>query len=469
MLNGVMIEYFEFDLKYEDHLWEKLRREARYFGDFGITAVWLPPAFKGSQGTNDTGYGVYDLYDLGEFDQKGSIATKYGTKLEYLMAIHELHRYEISVYADIVMNHRIGSDGANETDGVPVSYGNRNHVTGRSRKVSVPTQFNYPARNNRYSSFKWTADHFNGADYDFITQKNGIFLLGGKSWSQHVGKEFGNYDYLMGANVDLSHPDVRAELMRFGHWYAETAELEGFRLDALKHMDYVFVKDWLAEMRSRGRFFAVGEYWSGVTDELMEYLGNVDYSMSLFDVPLHYHFFEASHHRNTYDMRNLYKDTLVDRDSGHAVTFVDNHDTQPGQALHSFVQMWFKPFAYACILLRQEGYPCIFYGDFYGLHMGRRRGISKQLGVLLKLRQKYAYGTQHDYITECQFGFSREGGIAVLFSLRQDGYERMYVGRQYAHQIFKDVFHRHSVVIDEEGYGAFYCTKEKLSVYIPAK
>ena len=43
----------------------------------GVTALWLPPAYKGAGGDKDVGYGVYDLYDLGEFNQKGSVPTKY--------------------------------------------------------------------------------------------------------------------------------------------------------------------------------------------------------------------------------------------------------------------------------------------------------------------------------------------------------------------------------------------------------
>jgi alpha-amylase len=49
-----------------------------------------------------------------------------------------------------------------------------------------------------------------------------------------------------------------------------------------------------------------------------------------------------------------------------AVTLVDNHDTQPCQALESAVQDWFKPMAYAFILLREQGYPNIFHADYYG-------------------------------------------------------------------------------------------------------
>ncbi len=43
----------------------------------------MPPAFKG---TPNDGYEVYDLFDLGEFDQKGTVRTKYGLKEEYLRA-----------------------------------------------------------------------------------------------------------------------------------------------------------------------------------------------------------------------------------------------------------------------------------------------------------------------------------------------------------------------------------------------
>ena len=58
---------------------------------------------------------------------------------------------------------------------------------------------------------------------------------------------------------------------------------------------------------------------------------------------------------------------MVKNHPEHAVTFVDNHDTQRGQALESTVEEWFKPAAYALILLREDGLPCLFYGDYYGI------------------------------------------------------------------------------------------------------
>ena len=72
-----------------------------------------------------------------------------------------------------------------------------------------------------------------------------------------------------------------------------------------------------------------------------------------------------------------------------AVTFVDNHDTQPEQALESFVERWFKPSAYSIILLRDTGYPCVFYGDYYGISHNNIEGL-EELKILIKLRKEKA-------------------------------------------------------------------------------
>ena len=108
--NDTMMQYFEWYLRPENKLWKKVAANAHYLAAIGITDVWLPPAYKGAGGNLDAGYSAYDLYDLGEFDQKGSIETKYGTKDEYIQAIKILHENNIKVLADIVLNHKMGAD-----------------------------------------------------------------------------------------------------------------------------------------------------------------------------------------------------------------------------------------------------------------------------------------------------------------------------------------------------------------------
>ena len=104
------MQYFEWYMNCNQNLWNKLAKEARNLSEIGITALWLPPAYKGIGGKDDVGYGVYDLYDLGEFNQKGSIKTKYGSKDEYIECIKVLQKNGINCYADIVLNHKMGAD-----------------------------------------------------------------------------------------------------------------------------------------------------------------------------------------------------------------------------------------------------------------------------------------------------------------------------------------------------------------------
>ena len=58
---------------------------------------------------------VYKRQDLGEFDQKGTVRTKYGTRAEYLAAIRMLHLADLQVLPDIVLNHRMGADAVSYT------------------------------------------------------------------------------------------------------------------------------------------------------------------------------------------------------------------------------------------------------------------------------------------------------------------------------------------------------------------
>jgi alpha-amylase len=106
---------------------------ASSFYNEGITCVWLPPAYKGQGGIHDVGYGVYDMYDLGEFDQKGTGRTKYGTKEEYLSCVKALQKIRLGVIADIVFNHRMGADEKETVMAVEDNPSNRNRIlrTGR--------------------------------------------------------------------------------------------------------------------------------------------------------------------------------------------------------------------------------------------------------------------------------------------------------------------------------------------------
>lgn len=151
---------------------------------------------------------------------------------------------------------------------------------------------------------------------------------------------------------------------------------------------------------------------------------------------------------------------------------IHNH----GQALQSFVERWFKPLAYSIILLRDEGYPCIFYGDFYGIAHDQIEAI-EELKTLIQLRKEKAYGEQHDYFDHSDYvGWTREGdeehlksGLAVVMSnVDQEGVKRMYVGTKFIGEKFIDAFGNceEEVIIDEEGCGIFKVKGKSVSVWV---
>lgn len=477
-INETMMQYFEWYYPSDGSLWKKVKQNVKELGNVGITALWLPPACKSYNGIYDVGYGIYDLFDLGEFNQKGTIRTKYGTKEEYISAIEEAHKNNIKIYGDVVFNHKAGADNSEIIHARPVSENNRNMFIGNIRKIRAHTIFNFPGRMEKYSAYKWTSSDFNGVDFDDISKQHGIFKFEGKEWEKDVDKENGNYDFLMFANLDMNNTYVVEELKRWGRWYINQTNIDGFRLDAIKHIKFTFFKEWLKDMRkySDKKLFAVGEYWTPDVNNLEDYMNACGNCMSLFDVPLHYNFYCASNSLGNFDMRKLTDNTFLKANPSQAVTFVDNHDTQIGQSLESWVQPWFKPLAYTFILTRKEGYPCVFYGDYYGIPEKNFEGIKDKLDIILKIRKYNAYGIQHDYIDDnAIIGWTREGdckrknsGLAALITVALGGVKKMYVGNQHADEVWTDITGQidDKVVIDESGQGVFRVMDGSYSIWI---
>ncbi len=477
-INGIIMQYFEWYMECNQNLWNEVAKNAPELADIGITALWLPPAYKGIGGKDEVGYGVYDVYDLGEFDQKGTIKTKYGSKDEYLNCIRALNQNGIEAYADIVLNHKMGADMLQTIPANKVEWGNHNIEQAKQEIVRVATKFTFPGRKHKYSDFEWNWTHFDGIDYDEKSKEHAIFKFKDKDWSVAVDEEFGNYDYLMGADIDFANEEVVEECNKWGEWYLELTGVDGFRLDAVKHINALFYRDWIRNLRKKTGegLFTVGEYWSGDVSKLHRYITETEGEISLFDVPLHYNLYNASINEN-YDLSKIFEKTLVKENSSMAVTFVDNHDTQPGQSLESFVKSWFKPAAYCLILLRDTGYPCVFYGDFYGILHDNIEPV-KELKTLIELRKEKAYGKQNDYFDNPNFiGWTREGdeehlksGLAVVISNKGAGEKRMYMGKKYTGEKFIDSLGncQDEIIIDNEGFGNFKVKEKSVSVWVEA-
>lgn len=356
----------------------------------------------------------------------------------------------------------------------------------REKAISQPyeiegwTGFNFPGRGDKYSDFKWHWNHFSETDYNQANKKKAIYKIVGdnKAWSEGVDTENGNYDYLMFADIDFNNPDVIAEVNKWGIWVTQELGLDGMRMDAIKHINDDFIKEFLGTIRAaKGKepFYAVGEYWKGDIDSLDAYLADQRYNIDLFDVPLHYNMYQACQDGHAFDISKILEDTLVSRHPTVAVTFVDNHDSQRGSSLQSQVKDWFKPLAYGLILLNEKGYPCLFFGDYYGMG-GKPSPHRTVIDILLDARKKYAYGQQVTYADNPDtVGFVRMGddqhegsGVAVLLSVGDDGYKDMNVGEKRKgevwHEITGDI--NDEITIGDDGTARFTVRGGKLAVWV---
>lgn len=490
MQNGTAIQLFHWYTTDDGTYWKQVAEMAPQLAELGITAAWLPPAFKAAAGGVSTGYDVYDLYDLGEFDQKNTVRTKYGTVEEYINAVKALQQAGVQVIVDIVLNHKGGGDETEKVMAVKVNPNNRNEIISDPYEIEAFTKFYFPGRQGKYSEFIWDHQCFSGVDYDHLTGETDIFNLlneWGHDWEELPDDEMGNYDYLMYNDIEFRNPAVREELCNWGKWYYDKIGFDGVRLDAVKHISPKFYNEWLGCLRAATgkEIFAVGEYWApGDIDRLHRYLDSTEGNMSLFDTALHLNLHQASAAGNTYDMSTILNNTLVSTTPTKAVTIVENHDTQPLQSLEAPVEPWFKPLAYALILLRQDGYPCIFYPDLFGAHYtdvgrdGNEHEIwmpeIRELKGLLLARSNYAYGLQRDYFDHPNcIGWTREGdgehnGCAVLLSNGDAGIKKMEIGERYANKTFIDLLQKRQeiVTIDESGFAEFYCDPGSVSVWV---
>ncbi|AFG36982.1 alpha-amylase domain-containing protein [Spirochaeta africana] len=443
MVNDTMYQFFYWD-SYPG-LWSQitssnthLNRKAHELANAGITAVWLPPAAKGMAGGFSVGYDVYDFWDLGEFDQKGTVGTRYGTRGQLEHAVSYLSNLGIDSYYDVVFNHRMGADSQQYVPG----HGN------------VWTNFDLQGRAHHYTQSRW-GYLYHDIVWDW-TAFNGIDgqLFPDKWW----GNTFHD-PYLMGNDVDYNRQDIRHEMKAWGEWIINDIGFAGFRMDAVAHVDSDFVRRWVNHVQwaTDQDIFYVAEAWVNDVGGYLDHVGTGH--LNAFDFSLRDDFVALS--SGSKDMRwwgGLLNSPYGDR----AVTFVDNHDTsREGNPYNSPQVINYKNQAYAYILMRDRGVPTVFARDYDEF------GMAPTLKKLIEARRYFAYGPGHEYSGNQQhmYAYVREGlsdvpgtGLVMLLSGRDWGNQESYwINSRQPHTEFYDYTGNVSgtVTTNEHGYGNF--------------
>lgn len=269
-------------LQYFNTSWREMADKIPELAEAGYSSIWLPPPTKGGGGLS-VGYDLFDPFDLGGRNQRGTVTTRYGTEAELLNLIETAHRFGIRVYADNIMNHRAFDIPAyNESTPVdvypgmaPEDFHLKKTEDGFFRKWDNCRDWNdawqvmhlglsdlidiaheSPNQNLGFNEGDWHPKpsfvrHPNHPEfYDRMPNLavdpslwNPWDWSGNTNANLYIG--FGENNGLT-TNVIAQHPDffkedVGAYLCRAVRWEMAVTKLDGLRLDAVKHVpDYFF-------------------------------------------------------------------------------------------------------------------------------------------------------------------------------------------------------------------------------------
>jgi alpha-amylase len=174
--NDVMMQAFYWNVPVNEagkngYWYDTLKAKILAMKTAGIRALWMPPPSKGNWGISDMGYGLFDHYDLGAYNQKGSTETRFGSKAELLSLISQAHSTAsgvpyMDVYADVLLNHTYSNNtDAEESGDNPAvkTYVFNKAISGGLQRVPFPT-----------NEIRWIIP--NAAAGDYYIQVTGFFL-----------------------------------------------------------------------------------------------------------------------------------------------------------------------------------------------------------------------------------------------------------------------------------------------------
>jgi alpha-amylase len=361
-----------------DFWWDHLAKQARSLREAGVTAVWLPPVWKGASGTFSVGFDLFDDYDMGSKDQKGTRPTRYGTREQLTRCVAILRANGIDVYIDVVENQRMGGDGAG---GFTFRYADAFGKPGGGRFPKNPDCF-----------------HHQG-----ISQDPNV-----------PGPDFSFGPDLAPINGKPPHY-VSGGLKASADWMTRALDVQGYRFDDPKGISTDFVRDLFNSGSLRGKF-VVGEYYDGNLGSVENWIQNgTGGRCNAFDFPLRFNFLTPMcNNAGFFDMSQLDHAGLAGADPLHAVTFVENHDLDLTDPI---VRNKAQAYAY---ILTSEGYPCVFYKD-YSTDPGCY-GMKPIIDNLIFIHEKIASGTtQQRFKNHDIFAFERQGGSNLLVGLNNNG------------------------------------------------
>ncbi len=328
-----------------------------YIERLGCSALWLSPIFE----NNPESYHGYAIQNYLEVDKR------FGTKDDLEELVDEAHKRDMRVFLDIVLHH----SGNNWFYPEDVSYYYYNGATfpfggWKSSDLPIPFELHDPQLYGRKGQIRNFDSFPETREGDFMSLKT--FRMDDSDETRFV-------------------EDI---LLKVHCYWIREVDIDGFRLDAVKHMSENIVSNFCSHVREyaymlgKRNFFLFGEL-VGSEEMYNHYIGpktttsidgeDISYGLnSVLDFPL-YHILPdvikglASPGQLIERYQSLHRNALGRGEFGEfLVTFLDNHD-QVGQTLKNRFGNGATEeqiIAGVGFLLCALGTPCIYYGTEQG-------------------------------------------------------------------------------------------------------
>ena len=353
-----------------------------YIRGLGCTTLWLSPIFKNRKELiTYHGYGIQNFLD---------IDPRYGTLKDLQILVDEAHKRGMFIILDIVINHT-GDNWAYPGD-FPYYYFEGKRFPFAFWRESDPL-----------SDIQWPDD----AVWPVEFQNPESYRRKGQIGNWDSFPESRDGDFCSLKELDTSNREVLKALIDVYKYWVAVADIDGYRLDAVKHLEESSAAIFCSAIREfaqrigKRNFLLFGEI-IGDDRFIDQYIGrnaripNTNERFPSLDAALDFPLWGilegvVKGFVNPVELRNRYgrfKEIYSDHGqaSQYFVTFVDNHD-QIGRSPRSRF-LHHDPFQEQAVLaigylLTSMGVSCIYYGTEQGFDGG---------------------GDSDKYIRECMFG-----------------------------------------------------------------
>ena len=363
-----------------------LTSKVGYLKRLGVTAIWVSPIFQQVK-FQDTyhGYGIQNFLE---------VDPHFGTREDLRTLVKTAHEQGVYVILDIILNHTgnifsydvdrywTSDDKGNwfldpRWDGKPYKVKGFNDDKG---DPSIPFQVTDPNNSATWPKLDqsvWPVEFQNPAFY----QQQGRI----NNWDYDPEYRDGDFFDLKDVHLGQGPPSTYAAsealnaLCKVYQFWIADADIDGFRIDTVKHMDLGATRFFAASIHEftqsigKENFYLIGEITGGRANafKTMEETG-LNAALGIDDIP------DKLEHlvkgwRNPVDYFDLFRNSLlINKDShswfrSHVVTMFDDHDqVRNGQRKARFCadrdasKVVFNALALNAMTL---GIPCIYYGS----------------------------------------------------------------------------------------------------------